>query len=779
MYLHVTGNPSVRMPLKRASSCIESVEMPSKRTRHYCRHENIQILSQRARHYYEQTRFMDGGNDYLPYQQKVYASLSLMYFQGYRYLTKQEHKRVAKFIHNGRIDKIKPHSGTNVTTEIAEILLPLQQNKSSHFVLVEGAPAIGKSVLLKEIAYRWGMNEDLQKFKLLLSLSLCDPRVQAAKTINDLLMIFCDGDPNGLEVANSCSKYILENGGEDLLLCFDGFDELPESSQKDGLIARILERKTISKSSLIVSSRPHASAGLRNNASFRVEVLGFTKEEQVKFIQQTLQGDVEWEKICELTQYLKDHLTISSLCYIPFNMVILLYLYKEGFYLPKNPTELYSKFIGLIICRNFARSALSSETGFSDLTRLPEPCNRIVRQLSKLSLEALNCKKLTFTYDEIKAVCSDIMTTPGTINCFGLLRVIKCLGPERMRLFYFVHSSIQEFLAALYVSQLPTDKQLLILKEKFWSSHYFNMFSMYAALTKDRRDAFKKFLSGDCNTSTISSNFLEDQLKCFHLFHCFHEAGDEKICKSIQNAKIFDDRKINLSPLTSLAPSDVQCLTVFVCRASYKNWKELNLEDCQIQDHGIHILHQGLKHSRATFNCLQLNSNSFTPSSSPRIIDLVISCKVKELWIGDNKVFGDDEQIYSILSDPSCMLEILHLSLTKLSSSAVTTLFTTLTGKGNKLKKLYLAGSNITDEGCNAIATAMKENDSLVELDIRKNPISKDGIKPIFQAIQHNNSLQKLLLPKFNDAEIRSQQKMVIKEREIRGNHVKFDVKFG
>ena len=125
------------------------------------------------------------------------------------------------------------------------------------------------------------------------------------------------------------------------------------------------------------------------------------------------------------------------------------------------------------------------------------------------------------------------------------------------------------------------------------------------------------------------------------------------------------------------------------------------------------------------------------------------------------------------------MLEILHLSLTKLSSSAVTKLFTTLTGKGNKLKKLYLAGSNITDEGCNAIATAMKENDSLVELDIRKNPISMDGIKPIFQAIQHNNTLQKLLLPKFNDTEIRSQQKMVIKEREIRGNHVKFDVKFG
>ena len=125
------------------------------------------------------------------------------------------------------------------------------------------------------------------------------------------------------------------------------------------------------------------------------------------------------------------------------------------------------------------------------------------------------------------------------------------------------------------------------------------------------------------------------------------------------------------------------------------------------------------------------------------------------------------------------MLEILHLSLTKLSSSTVTKLFTTLAGKGNKLKKLYLAGSNITDEACNVIATAMKENNSLVELDIRKNPISMDGIKPIFQAIQHNNSLQKLLLPKLNETEIRSRQKMVDKERETRGNHIKFNVKLG
>ena len=334
-----------------------------------------------------------------------------------------------------------------------------------------------------------------------------------------------------------------------------------------------------------------------------MEVLGFSKEDREQFLQQTLQGDLD-----KFTEYLKQHLTISSLCYVPFNIVILLYLYKEGSCLPKNSTELYSKFIINIIFRNFNRLALSSEIGFSDLTNLPEPCNSIVKQLSKLSYNALNDKKLTFTFEEIEEVCPDIMTTP---NCFGLLRVIKCLGSEKECLFYFIHYSIQEFLAALYVSQLPPVKKSSIIKEKFWSSRYFNMFSMYVALTKGQQVSFKHFLSGGCDGFTISSKFLDDQLKCFHLFHCFHEAGDTKICKSIENVKIFYGRKINLSPITSLAPSDVQCLAFFIHYSSHKKWVELNLENCQIQDHGVHTLLEGLKGSRVIIDCLQVKLQQF------------------------------------------------------------------------------------------------------------------------------------------------------------------------
>ena len=65
-----------------------------------------------------------------------------------------------------------------ITKEVAEILSSLETSDHFQFILVEGAPGIGKSLLLKEIAYHWGKQQILRKFKLLLLVCLRDPAVQ-------------------------------------------------------------------------------------------------------------------------------------------------------------------------------------------------------------------------------------------------------------------------------------------------------------------------------------------------------------------------------------------------------------------------------------------------------------------------------------------------------------------------------------------------------------------------------------------------------------------------
>ena len=390
---------------------------------------------------------------------------------------------------------------SRVTKELAEILSPLEQSKDPQFILIEGAPGIGKSILLKEVAYRWGSKQLLTTFKFVFLIHLRNPSVQGASHLKDILLFFCNReDTRVTQITTTCCDYLAQNGGKGVAFLFDGFDEYPEALQKKSLITDILKRKVLPYCALIVSSRPHATIHLRSQATVRVNILGFTEVERNQFIEHALNDQPQ--SIEELTQYLEDHFTISSLCVVPFNMVVLLYLYKQrsclpNKSLPKNSTQLYNHFICLTICRHLAKYGHHLDNTITDLTTLPDPCSKIIQQLSKFSLEALNSDKLVFTFDEIKAACPDIAAVPGAINGFGLLQAVQHYGltGETMT-FHFLHFTIQEFLAAYHVASLSPKQELKILEEKFWSDIHSNMFAIYISLTKGRRATIYSTIMG-------------------------------------------------------------------------------------------------------------------------------------------------------------------------------------------------------------------------------------------------------------------------------------------
>ena len=710
-----------------------------------------------------QARLKIDDDDWPPEKPKAFTPLVLVHHQN-QYNLKQS-TAMTTFVQLGHIEEIIPTNdcpttsqchpktescvsfkevvdNSKVTKDIGEILAPLQAKGDPRFILIEGAPGIGKSILLQEIAYRWGKGYLLKGFKLVLLLCLRDPAIQQIQYISHLFELFCRRDIKSSEAAKLCSDYFMSSNGEGLVFLIDGYDEFPENLQKSGLIADILNRKVLPLCGLVVSSRPHASVMLRQKASIIVDILGFTEKEREHYIQQTLQGYPE--KIKELTQYLNCHLTISSLCFVPFNMVVLLYLYKLGIPLPKNSTELYQHFICLTICRHLSKTGCSLTNTITDLASLPEPCNKIINQLSMLSLDALNLNKLIFTLDEIKVACLDFETTSGAINGFGLLQAVQHFGlTGKTTTFNFLHLSIQEFLAAYYVTHLETNKQQIIIEKYFWSQPHFNMFAMYIALTKGQQPNFKQFLSGGNKNISISDDFLSDPLMCVRLYHCFREAGDKEVCKCIVQAKTFDNKKLRFTSFT-LSTSDVECIAYFLT-SSDKEWLELNLSFHYIQDHGLHILHRILNTNYVTITELLLSGSNLTASSSPFISDIVINCKVRKLAINGNETVG--EELYSMLLDPNSVLEELSMYCTELSSNGAIKLFTTL-GRSNKLKGLSVSNNNITDDACNAIAMVMS-NTSLVSLRMWDNPISGEAILPIVQALQTNNTLELLRLPNY------------------------------
>ena len=761
--------------------------------------EAVSILANRVSQINVQARFMVDDDTWSPEQPTSFTPLLLIYNKDHR--TLEEATAMAELMHTGGNDKVAVVTGehptvkraldshekfhkmlgtSSATKEIEEILAPLENNMKSAFILIEGAPGIGKSVLLKEIAYKWGDNKQLLKnYELVLLVFLRDPSLQQASSVDDLLRLFCKGDKISTQIVSACAQYLLDSGGKTLTLLLDGYNEYPRDLQEASLIADILKRRVLPLCGLVVSSRPHDSQHFHKQATIRVDILGFTETERENYIKQALPNQPQ--EIKELTQYLYQRPSVDRLCFIPFNMVILLYLYKQGIPLPNNTTELYQRFILSTINRHLSKLGNSLPDNITNLTDLPEPYNRIIQQLSKLSLKALNNNKLIFTLDEIRTACPDIAATPGAINGFGLLQAVQHFGFFAKTItFNFLHFTVQEYLSALYISCLPPDEEFRVIEANFWSDIHFNMFTMYIALTKGQRSSFKKFLSSGNEAIAISHEFLKDQLKSLRLYRAFKEADDTRLCDTIERADIFHNREIDLEDI-ALTASDIECISLFLASSFNKEWELLDLFGCYIQDKGLNTLWRGLRHTTdITINTLGLGNNGLTVQSSSLISKLTERLKVKVLWIDDNETIGEDQQLYTMLSNPSSVLERLGMEGTQLSSTAATDLFTSLRNN-HKLKKLCVDINDITDDACDAISAALTSNRCLDTLSMNGNPLSHEAIVTIVQSLEANDTLQLIGLPDCPQAtqeNILSLKEVVNNRRASRGCQVKLEIKF-
>ena len=704
--------------------------------------------------------------------------------------SKKETEVKAAATKKGGIEEYLSTTTSKTTKDLREVFSQLEQpldDQHQCSILVEGSPGVGKSVLVKYIAYLWAQGELLTNTDFLFLLHLRDPSVQQLHSLDSLVKHFYHYDKQA-SLVTSC---VAQNGGKSVTILFDGYDELPVHLQHNSFIANLLRHKVLPACSIVVSSRPHASSRLRDNIDRQVEILGFSEQDQQHFIEHSLKDQPH--KISELKQYLKHHSAISNLCFIPFNMTILLFLYKdkEERPLPTNSTGLYYLFICLTICRHLAKSGITLDEDIKDLSGFPQPCQTMINELSKFAFKALGKNQLVFTLAEIKKECPDI---DKAINGFGLLQVVEYAGRMSKCLsFNFIHLSIQEFLAAHYVTTLSPSKELSILQKNFWNNAvYLNMFDIYVALTSGQRPSFQQFLqpslmekfkklfTGGEGSGGVSKQLLQHKFKCLRMYRCFQEAGDMVMCKSIEDSTQLGKQVIDLDN-TRLSHSDLECLAVFFSSSSYKEWKVLNLTCCYIKDHGLEILQRTLSSSSdVTITELNLWSNDLTAVSSSAISDLAISCRVKTLHISYNNINGEDDRLYRIITDQSSMVEVLGMRYNNLSSKGAIKLFTALSD-GKNLRVLVISNNNITDKACDAIIMAMK-NTSLAYLHIFHNRISGECAQLIVEALQYNNTLRGLGLnydyPNDIKKKITSLAEEVNKKRETHGCQVKLKISF-
>ena len=105
-----------------------------------------------------------------PDQPKNFIPLVLIHHQEQR--TQEQYAEMSRLIQKGIIDSVVGSQSASksdnqdtiqhvvntsvVTKNVADILTPLEKGDSQRLIIIEGAPGMGKSVLLKYIAIAWG-----------------------------------------------------------------------------------------------------------------------------------------------------------------------------------------------------------------------------------------------------------------------------------------------------------------------------------------------------------------------------------------------------------------------------------------------------------------------------------------------------------------------------------------------------------------------------------------------------------------------------------------------
>ena len=723
-------------------------------------------MSDHLKSHYIQTRFSSEGGEWPPDQPKHFTSLTLIHHKDGR--TQDEIIAIAEATRSGDIDAIMSSTCENsfkeanmffsrskTSKDIKEIFAA-SEGQEPHSILIEGSPGIGKTIMSKEISVQWANGLLLINEILVFLIFLKDPLVQHIRSLKDLVKYYYQFDESSENVASSCAEYLLHSDGKNVTFILDGLDEYPENLRQNGFISDIVWCKRMSKRGLVLTSRPHVSAHLHQWFDRRIDILGFTKEDRQNYISSSLEQRTE--DISPLITYLDSHLTISSLCFIPFNMTMLLWLYKQGVVLPNSCTELYNYFICHTIRHHLAKHGVVPNGNILDLNDFEEPYKNIIQQIAILSYKALDKNQLTFSLDEVKAVCPQIDKIAGAINCFGLLQAVQYPIVMKMTtMVSFVHFSLQEFLAAYHVTCLPYNDELSVLKEKFMSDIHSNMFAVYVGMTKGKRPAFKEFLK--CGTAegsslsgkyitgppfkkhcivsgggsegsslegsdiAISTEILKNENMCLRLFKCFHEAGDKDVCSKFIQAGCFSGSLGEDSVrIYSLSPCDAECLGLVL--TSRQEWRQLRVS---LNDTAIEILHHSLTTNTPTIGTIGLyNDYSSNRSTYYFIVNIAIMCKTIGLIV------------YSITSEFMSLKDKLKMLSTVVKEQDATTLATFL-HENDILEFLILYISrpeDLCEQSLQTIASSLKHNSTLRQLCIGGRLFSEEQCHMISQRIE-------------------------------------------
>ena len=332
--------------------------------------------------------------------------------------------------------------------------------------LIQGVVGCGKTTMALKICQMWA-NGALPKFDLVMLLRLNDPSVAKVTSMKELFSLHIE--TCGEDIAKEIDR--VHTAGEGILVILDGWNELDEHKQRNSFFVDLLSTK-LPKSTIVVTARPSEAFKLRRRYRFTqvIEILNLTEPQAEKCLDYCFTEDDRKHFLEETSK----HIHLKEMMLVPLFFSLLIHIYKKGDKrISDSLAHVYKTMLQLIFNRHL-------EEPLQSLEDLPD--GSPVLLLSKLAYTSLHKEKIT--HAEMCKLCDQSAQVSPDFHWFGLLHKEHDAKTGQINTYQFFHHTIQQFLAAHYLSQQFDPKQQEDeLKRMFTKAQCGSLCIFYAGLT--------------------------------------------------------------------------------------------------------------------------------------------------------------------------------------------------------------------------------------------------------------------------------------------------------